>query len=498
MTRTLSVLFADITLDAPAVEVTGVTTDSRNVVPGGLFMACRGVGGHGLDYLQLALENGAQVVAWEPEAGMAAPQVSEAVLVFAVPGLGDHVGVIADRFFGAPSEVMQVTGITGTNGKTTTAWLASEALGRLGDATAYMGTLGYGFVPDLQPSALTTPGCVAVHRRLHGLAEQGARRIVMEVSSHALDQGRVDGVRITTAAFTNLSRDHLDYHGDLQSYKAAKAKLFDISSLQAAVINVTDDFGAELAAELRARDTDDLQVIRVAIANDGDGRDADLQVVWQPDPTGGLELKFTGAYGQAALRSPMWGGFNAENLLVAAGILIAQGYSLDEVVAAMDAGSVPPGRLEVIKGATDDPVVIVDFAHTPDALAQALETVRAHISGKLLCVFGCGGERDEGKRAQMGKIAAELADHVVVTSDNPRFEDPRAIIAAILAGVGDGASVEVEADRAAAIRMAVASAGAGDAVLVAGKGSENYQLIEDRKETFSDRDVAADALGVAA
>jgi UDP-N-acetylmuramoyl-L-alanyl-D-glutamate--2,6-diaminopimelate ligase len=492
MRASLPDLFAGLTpAKVPAISVCDLTSDSRRAAKGGLFLACSGAGSHGLDYVGDALEAGVVAVAWDPAAG-AAPLLPDNVAGVEVAGLDAHVGCIADRFFAAPSKQIVVTGITGTNGKTTTAWLASEALGQLAGKTAYMGTLGYGVLPELESTTLTTPGCIAVHRRLREMADQGVRNLVMEVSSHALDQGRIDGVRVQTAAFTNLSRDHLDYHGDMASYKAAKAKLFEAEGLNAAVINIGDDFGAELAAQLGNR----LRLITVSLDDRvRKGATADLSATCREVQTGGLYIEFSGSYGEAAMHSSLWGGFNAENLLVAVGILIAQGASLDEAVSALDAGSVPPGRMQVVGAEGDNPAVIIDFAHTPDALAQALQTARQHVGGRVVCVFGCGGNRDAGKRGEMGEVAGRYADHIVVTSDNPRDEDPLAIIEAVVAGIAANESYEVIPDRREAITRAIQGVGAGDAVLVAGKGSENYQVIAGRTEVFSDLAVAREALG---
>jgi UDP-N-acetylmuramoyl-L-alanyl-D-glutamate--2,6-diaminopimelate ligase len=403
--------------------------------------------------------------------------------------------------------------VTGTNGKTTTAWLVSQALNRLGGRTAYMGTLGYGIIPELAPSALTTPGCILVHRRLHELLQAGSEAAVMEVSSHGLDQGRIDGVRITTAAFTNLSRDHLDYHGNLEAYKAAKARLFSVSSLESVVINVGDSFGAQLVGELEnglgkslGKGLDNgLRVITVALADQLDagridagrieeGQQPELCASYAKSGSDGLRLSFSGAFGEAELASPLWGRFNAENLLVATGLVLAHGYTLEQAITGLQSASLPPGRMQLLKGSADTPAVVIDIAHTPDALANALQTVREHCSGRVICVFGCGGNRDQGKRGEMGKVAGQLADQLVVTSDNPRDEDPQAIIDAIVAGVENGAQYEVIADRAEAIATAIGFACADDVVLVAGKGSENFQLIAGRAESFSDENVASAAL----
>jgi UDP-N-acetylmuramoyl-L-alanyl-D-glutamate--2,6-diaminopimelate ligase len=478
-------------INLPDIRVTDITSRSGRVNPGSLFLACRGVAHHGLEFVADAIAADAAAIVWEPAAGVAAPELPDSIINFPVEQLGDHVGDIADRFFGEPSAHMQVTGITGTNGKTTTAWLVSQALNRLGGRTAYMGTLGYGILPELAPSALTTPGCILVHRRLRELLEAGAEAAVMEVSSHGLDQGRVDGVRIATAAFTNLSRDHLDYHGSLEAYKAAKARLFSVPSLGSVVINVGDSFGAQLVGELDGG----LRVITVALADRlADGRQAELCATYAESGSEGLRLSFSGAFGEAELTSPLWGRFNAENLLVATGLVVARGYTLHQAITALQSASLPPGRMQLLKGATEAPAVVIDFAHTPDALSNALRTVRLHCRGRVICVFGCGGNRDQGKRSEMGAIAGQLADHLVVTSDNPRDEDPQEIIDAIVAGIENGARYQVIADRAEAIATAIHSAGADDVVLVAGKGSENYQLIAGRAESFSDEVVAGAAL----
>ncbi len=481
----LNELFADapFAADLPALAISDITTHSGRVEAGGLFMACQGYGHHGLEFLAEALAARPAAVAWEPSAVHAEPEIPEGVVGIRVEGLGDQVGAIADRFFGEPSAALRVTGITGTNGKTTSAWLAAGALHLLGRKTAYMGTLGYGIGNRLQPSELTTPGVIAVHRRLRAMADAGARLAVMEVSSHALDQGRVDGVRIRTAAFTNLSRDHLDYHPDFDSYGAAKAKLFDIATLESVVINVGDPFGRQLAAAV----ADSVELLTVTMQPDAG--DARLRGEILSRGPAGFVLRLSGEFGDADLHAAMWGDFNAENLLVAAGIVLAHGFDLQAAVAALEHCAVPPGRMQLIH--TEGlPLAVIDFAHTPDALEKALRSVRAHCAGDVWVVFGCGGDRDQGKRAAMGAVAGRFADHVVITSDNPRHENPDDIIAAVRAGVPDGVDVRVEADRRSAILQALQAAGAADAVLIAGKGSEEYQLIGDRREAFSDIVVA--------
>jgi len=490
----LDELFSGADIALPAIRVRGVTTHSGRVVKGGLFLACRGYKRHGLEYLDKALAAGPAAVAWEPGDEFGEPELPADVVGIRVDGLADQVGDIADRFFSRPSEQVQVTGITGTNGKTTTAWLASKAMGILGRTSAYMGTLGYGIGDELTESLLTTPACVTVHQRLRELADRGAECVVMEVSSHGLDQGRVDGVRIQTAAFTNLSRDHLDYHGDLESYAQVKEALFKKSGLKNAVINIGDDHGAMLADRLDPA----VNLISVAMQDMGSQDAAKASTahlrgsISATDPAG-LRMTLEGEFGEAELHSPIWGAFNAENLLVASGILVAQGFELRDAAAALGQCSVPPGRMQVIS-AEGRPTAIVDFAHTPDALTKALQSARSHGRGQLWLVFGCGGNRDQGKRTEMGSAATLLADHVVLTNDNPRHENPEQIINDIRAGMTNVENVLVEMDRRSAIHLALRKAAAGDVVLIAGKGSESYQIIGDDKIPCSDIMIAADYL----
>jgi UDP-N-acetylmuramoyl-L-alanyl-D-glutamate--2,6-diaminopimelate ligase len=485
-------IVVDINLQLPDLAVTDITADSGRVSNGALFLACRGMQYHGLEFAAPAVAAGAAAIAWEPTESWSDPVLPDALVSFPVPDLSDSVGTVADKFFAQPSAQVMVTGVTGTNGKTTTAWLVSKALSHLGCEAGYMGTLGFGVGDELEASALTTPGVIAVHRRLRKLADAGAAAVVMEVSSHGLDQGRIDAVRVKTAAFTNLTRDHLDYHGDLSAYRDAKAKLFALPSIENAVINIGDPYGADLARGLRGR----AQVMGVALIDCvAAGDEAALMVEVIESNADGLLLRFSGEYGTAEMHSSLWGRFNAENLLVAAGILLAHGYELQQVTSALAQSESPPGRMQVVRGSELQPLVVVDFAHTPDALAKAIEVLREHCSGTISVVFGCGGERDKGKRGEMGSVARQLADRVIVTDDNPRNEDPDAIVEDILAGIVEQAEVQVVRDRALAIATAVEAAGSGDAVLVTGKGSEDYQLVAGQSMPFSDVAQAAAVLG---
>ncbi|MBM4220642.1 MAG: UDP-N-acetylmuramoyl-L-alanyl-D-glutamate--2,6-diaminopimelate ligase [Gammaproteobacteria bacterium] len=482
----LRMLFDGFGVEVPQREIVDITTESLSVRRGGLFLALRGSKHHGLEFVPQALAAGPSAIAWEPDAGIPVPALPPEICGFAVPGLGHHLGEIANRFFATPSAAMAVMGITGTNGKTTVAWLVTQALGRLGEPAGYMGTLGHGLGTDIRSGLLTTPGCITLHRQLRELADAGARHAVMEVSSHALDQQRVDGVHFSTVAFTNLGRDHLDYHHDMQHYAAAKARLFKVGA-RTAVINLDDAFGQTLAASLPSATA----CLGVSMAGDSA---AGLRVTSLEAGADGLVLEFGGEYGTARLESRLWGRFNAENLLLAAGILLAEGQPLARIVAALAECTAPPGRMQRVPGAAGQPAVLVDFAHTADALRKALEAARAHCCGRLWCVFGCGGNRDSGKRAPMGGAAVELADQVIVTDDNPRDEDSRQIIADILAGMDSRETVQVIPDRATAIQRAIHSAGPDDVVLLAGKGHEQTQIVAGVSRPFSDAAVAAAAL----
>jgi UDP-N-acetylmuramoyl-L-alanyl-D-glutamate--2,6-diaminopimelate ligase len=395
-----------------------------------------------------------------------------------------RLGAIADRFFGAPSARLAIAGVTGTNGKTTCAWLVACALQRLGITAAYTGTLGSGLPPAVRTGSHTTPDVLSVHRQLALLSAAGATHVAMEVSSHALDQGRVDGVRMRIAAFTNLSRDHLDYHDTMERYAAAKARLFVLPGIEHAVINVDDAAGRAFAAALP-------QGVALTAVGAGAGvrHGAPRHVVARrvASAIAGLEVEVETHAGPVRLESPLVGDFNVENLLVVLGVLLAFDVPLADAALALASVGAPPGRMEAFVAPGGGPLAIVDYAHTPDALAKALNAARHHCRGRLTVVFGCGGDRDPGKRADMGAIAERLADHVIVTDDNPRGESPAAIVAMILAGMRRPDLVRVEHDRRAAIEAAHSAAGTGDVVLIAGKGHEEYQQTGAERRHFSDR-----------
>lgn len=467
-------------LKAQGVQVTHITGDSRQVRPGSVFLAYPGEKSDGRAYIAQAISQGAAAVLWEQQGYQWRER--EQVPNLAVPGLRTASGFLADDFYGQPSKALWMIGITGTNGKTSCSQWLAQALNRLGRKAAVIGTLGNGFPGALSAAINTTPDPILLHGMLAEYLKQGATAAVMEVSSHGLDQGRVNGVHFDVAVFTNLSRDHLDYHKDMASYGAAKRKLFEWPGLSACVINADDAFGREMADTLAASGK---RVLTYGLEA-GDVRGHDLALTDH-----GIQMRIDGPYGRADLRAEVVGRFNAYNLLAVLSTLLVSGVPLQEAVLAMTQIRSAPGRMQQVGGG-NKPLVVVDYAHTPDALEKVLTALRGQVKGKLICVFGCGGDRDAGKRPLMGKVADGIADEVIVTSDNPRSEDPQAIIQSIVADMtGD---YRIEAERAVAISLAIESAKPGDVVLLAGKGHEDYQEIAGVRYPFSDMSVAQRAL----
>ena len=488
---------------ATPVRVEDLTLDSRDARDGSLFFALNGLRSHGLHFAAEAVARGARVVLWEPAgaatagvaAALAAPAL-QSVFVAPIPNLRQLLGRIADRFFGWPSSYLRVVGITGTNGKTTSAYLVAQCLERLKSRAGYIGTLGWGRVEALQPLSHTTPDVVTVHRQLATLRAAGLRDVAMEVSSHALDQGRVDGVRFHTAAFTNLTRDHLDYHPTMEAYGAAKARLFAFADLQHLVINVGDAFGREFA--LNRRGQLPLTAVWVGAEHSGWFTERCLYAAEVRLGLPGLSMTLGGSFGTLEAATRLMGRFNAENAVVVLGCLAALGIPLDDGSAALAQCPAPPGRMELVESADPArPRAVIDYAHTPDALAKALTALREHCRGELWCVFGCGGDRDAGKRPLMGAIADTLADRIIVTDDNPRSEAPAVITGGILGGI-QSHPARVIHDRSAAIGAALGEAAGDDLVLIAGKGHEDYQIYGTTRRGFSDRREALRYLEVAA
>ncbi|WP_325320888.1 UDP-N-acetylmuramoyl-L-alanyl-D-glutamate--2,6-diaminopimelate ligase [Kingella oralis] len=478
----------------PALQhtVSGCQTlhaDSRKIQPNDVFIACQGEYADGRDYIADAIANGASFVYWDDD-GAFKWQPEWQVPNQAISDLKQRAGMLAAQAYDNLSGSLKIIGVTGTNGKTSiTQWLA-QAIDDLEHtpSCAIIGTVGNGFFGALQETTHTTPDPVAVQTLIHQFKQQGARSIAMEVSSHGLAQYRVNGVPFHTAVFTNLTRDHLDYHGSMAEYGAIKARLFYWQGLQNAIINSDDAFGAALAAELK-RDNGSLKVYTY-----GFNEQADIRITHFAASHQGMSISLATPWGNGSAQTQLLGRFNAQNFAAALGALCTTGYDFQTALNALSHIRPATGRMDCIIQ-PNKPLVVVDYAHTPDALEKALTTLREirQPESQLWCVFGCGGDRDKGKRPLMGAVASQFADRVVVTSDNPRTEQPQAIINDILPAVPQPALVEP--DRKAAIEQTIAQAQAQDIVLIAGKGHETYQDVQGVKHHFSDFEVAQDALG---
>jgi UDP-N-acetylmuramoyl-L-alanyl-D-glutamate--2,6-diaminopimelate ligase len=486
--RLADLAIGDVKLPAGGeVSIRGLALDSRGVGPGYLFLACKGSDHHGLKHLADARARGAVALFYDPDGAAPHLPLPAGMPVVAVPDLGLKASAIAGRFYGDPTAHQKVMAVTGTNGKTSVSLITAQSLSETGNACGVLGTVGFGAYGKLEPPTHTTPDAVSTQAWFARFREQGLTHVSMEASSHALDQGRVDGAHIQVAVFTNLTRDHLDYHGDMQHYGAAKRRLFEHPGLKHAVINLDDAFGRELAATLPAG----VECIGYTLEGRDGPRGTTLKGTNLALGSGGLSFDVASEAGSGHVDSRLLARFNAENLLAVQGALLAMGLNFEATLEALARARTVPGRMECFGGGLRQPLVVVDYAHTPDALEKALTAARDHTHGRLWCVFGCGGERDRGKRPQMGAIAERLADRIVITDDNPRGEDGDAIVAEILAGITDHSRVTVERERAKAVERAVRGAQPGDVVLVAGKGHETDQVIGTQKLHYSDRETAA-------
>jgi UDP-N-acetylmuramoyl-L-alanyl-D-glutamate--2,6-diaminopimelate ligase len=472
-------------VEAPEIPVHGIASDSRLLQRGFLFLAVQGMSSHGLDYIEQAKQAGVCAIAWDSSSSVEPGDIG--IPTIAIDDLASKLGEIANRFYGRPSEHLNVIGVTGTNGKTTVAWMIAQVREILGEHCAYLGTLGHGVNSVEGALGMTTPAAIELQAYLADFVAAGAESAAIEVSSHALAQGRVDGVHFDTALFTNLTRDHLDYHADMQDYFESKAQLFLECDPQDCIVNIDTEYGIELAVRCGENvvtvSTDPERVangrpyvfVRSALATER-----------------GSDITFDSSWGTGQFALPLPGDFNVANAVLVLALLLQKGASLHAACDVMSQVSAPPGRMQRV--AMDGPAAFIDYAHTPDALEAALRALRAHCRGKLWCVFGCGGDRDKGKRPQMGEAAERLSDRVVVTTDNPRSEDSQLIIDDILAGLSRADQVTVIEDRAAAIAWAVEQAGDDDVLLIAGKGHEDYQESSGKRIAFSDYAVAQKAL----
>jgi UDP-N-acetylmuramoyl-L-alanyl-D-glutamate--2,6-diaminopimelate ligase len=484
-------------LAAQGVEVKRLTADSRSVAWGDTFVACPGARTDGRRFIPQAIVAGAGAVLWERDDAFDWDDD------WRVPNLGiarlrSVAGPLAAEVYGHPSRELRTIGVTGTNGKTSCSQWIAQAFTAAGRRCAVVGTLGMGFPGALAPNPNTTPDPITLQQGLRRFADAGAEAVAMEVSSIGLDQGRVNGMRFAAALFTNLSRDHLDYHRDMAAYGEAKAQLFRTPGLAHAVLNLDDAFGVRLAQSLTGSAVERVGYSLAAGAAQRGGVERWLEARELTVGPQGIAFRLASSWGEAVVASQLAGRFNAANLLGVLGVLLVSGFALDEAVARVAALGPVPGRMQRIGGG-DQPLVLIDYAHSPDALEKvgiaARDLARAQ-GGRLIVVFGCGGERDRGKRPLMAEAVSRAADLAVVTSDNPRAEDPAAIVAEIVPGLR--IAHEVELDRHAAVRRAIRMAARCDVVLLAGKGHEPYQEIAGLKHPYSDAEAARDALGAAA
>ena len=478
----LSLLLTNIAEVSENIDcsITSITLDSRDVVSGTLFVALKGTQQHGLAYAEKAQLQGAAAIIWESDESMNVPSLE--IPCIEITDLRQKLGQVADRFYSSPSQSLNMIGITGTDGKTSVSHFLAQAV----NDSAVIGTIGIGALNDLQKATHTTPDVLSVHKNLQMLKNKAIKTVAMEVSSHALDQGRVDNVQFDVAVLTNLSSDHLDYHGTLKAYAEAKQKLFKSADLKAIVVNLDDQFGRELANK------NDVDVIGYSV---GEQADSSNDVLLAHDVVLSEQgVAATIAYqGQTAkLNAAVLGRFNISNLLASLGAMLALGWSLPDALNQLNKVTTVAGRME--KVSETGVLAVVDYAHTANALETVLNALREHTQGKLICVFGCGGDRDISKRPLMAKVAERYADVVIVTDDNPRTESPQIIMQDIVAGFENPALALVEHDRAQAISVALSQAEQGDTVLIAGKGHENVQILANGTLPFSDKEQASKVL----
>jgi len=476
-----------LTSDLKKLKIKNLVLDSRKVKPGDLFFACVGTHLDGRKFIDSAIANGAAAIISE---GNEKNKIYKDVPIFFVPNLINKIGDLAAEFYKNPSREMQVIGITGTNGKTSCSHFIASALTSLNRSCGVIGTLGNGLYGNIQESNLTTPDAVTLQKTLSEFLNQGAKYTAMEVSSHSIEQGRINGTDFAASIFTNLTRDHLDYHLTMEHYANAKKKLFELEATKKAVINADDELGQAIISELKDKKP------LFAYGVNAHQLPSNVPFVYAKDiklDLTGITAKLHSPWGVGELKAKLIGQFNVSNLLAVFTTLCLLDIPFQTVLNAIEKLTPVAGRMQALGGGKK-PLVLVDYSHTPDALENALKALRHHCQKKLFCVFGCGGDRDRGKRPMMAKIAEFNADHVIVTNDNPRTEDPELIAKEILCGFKDSSKVQVQLDRAKAIKEVIEKANSGDCILIAGKGAETYQIIGTEKFPFSDVDEVSKSL----
>ena len=471
--------------DAPPIKYNNICDDSRYVNKGTVFFAVKGLSFDGCDFIESAINSGACAVVYEPPYDLT--NIETSVPIIAVKDLKLEISKIASRHYESSINKMKIIGVTGTNGKTTVSWLIHQGFKKIGYKSGYIGTLGYG-LDNLNLNELTTPSCMKLHEMLNEFQNSGAEYVVMETSSHAIDQKRIEGINFNTVIFTNLSRDHIDYHGNMENYGETKAKLFLERQSKIKIININDSFGRSLIERI------DEEIISTSIEPINIDKDKFISVTKYETNGSGFDIDLKSSWGTFKTHVPLLGTFNIENVIQTIALFLSHGFSLSKIQIIIEGMKAPSGRMESVDVDNNHllPKVLVDFSHTPDALKLSLQSIRDHYDGKIWCVFGCGGDRDRGKRKMMGNIAERYADYVIVTSDNPRNENPEKIISDILEGISS--RVETIVNREEAINFAIMKANKNEIILIAGKGHESYQKIGEEILDFSDHKISKSSL----
>ena len=472
-------------VDAPTIKYNNICDDSRNVKKGTVFFALKGLSSDGCDFIESAINSGACAVVYEPPYDLS--NIETSIPIIAVEDLKLEIANIVSRHYESSINEMSIIGVTGTNGKTTVSWLIHQGFKKIGYKSGYIGTLGYG-LENLNLNELTTPSCMKLHKILSEFQNSGVEYVVMEISSHAIDQRRIEGINFNSVIFTNLSRDHIDYHGNMENYGETKAKLFLERQSKIKIININDSFGRSLIERV------DEEVISTSIEPINIDKDKFISVTKYETNGSGFDIDLKSSWGTFKTHVPLLGTFNIENVIQTIALFLSLGFSLSKIQTIIEGMKAPSGRMESVDVDNNHllPRVLVDFSHTPDALKLSLQSIRDHYDGKIWCVFGCGGDRDRGKRKMMGNIAERYADYVIVTSDNPRNENPQKIISDILEGISS--EVETIVSREEAINFAIMKANKNEIILIAGKGHESYQKIGEETLKFSDHKISKRSL----
>ena len=466
--------------------ITGLSLDSRSTSEGDLFFALQGLQQHGFEYSQQAIARGAAALAWESSQQVKVDELPSTIPCLAIDNLQDKLGLICQRFYSNPSAQMNVIAVTGTDGKTSVSQFIAQALKQLDFPCGVVGTLGYGVYPDFDDASHTTPDAVRMHGLLHTLRVDDVSNVVLEASSHGLRQGRLKGVDIDTAVFTNLGRDHMDYHSTIEDYFSSKRLLFQSPNLKNAVINIDDEAGMRLTQEFSGQ----LNVITCSIKSNLFSAHSYINAINIKHVAGEVSFEIDSSWGNSIVTTSLIGKFNISNLLAVLGALIASGVEFNSAIKAISNTQTVPGRMEFIVYNRNSAAVVIDYAHTPQALINVLKVLREYCAGKLWCVFGCGGNRDQGKRKLMAQAVEQYADMAVITDDNPRFEDPEEITNEIQLGFSSSSNYSLIHDRYKAIEYAIKNASDEDVVLIAGKGHEAVQIIKHDYLPFDDKKIA--------